>query len=1203
MKPSVLLELVFLLTLAACPTPTGENSGIEPIRKIQYTITFDSNDGSEVPPITADEGSEISRPEDPDRDNYEFVGWYSDVNGGVLYSWPLLLTEDIEVYAQWRSEEEEGENYTLAFDSHGGTEIDDITAVAGTSILKPADPQQDGYVFTGWFTEEYGGNLYSWPYTPTEDVIIHAQWQDPNEDPIEQYTITFNSQDGNAIPSITANEETIIIKPTDPVRAGFIFLGWFTNKTGGTIMEWPHTLAEDQTLYAHWQSSEANTYTIAFDTKGGSEVKSISNIDGTLIYAPEDPTKTGYTFLGWFSEAAGGKKYTWPHTLTKDVTVYAHWDPSVYTVEYDANGGAAENSGNITPTTHTYGVESPLAENIFIKASHSFDGWNTQADGMGVNYAARENVTDLTSENGGTVKLFARWYNNEDKAYTIIFESQMGTAVDPITFNGGTKVGNPKDPVRTAYTFEGWFSEAEGGTKHEWPFTLLDEDGNIIEGLINNETNKITMYAHWETTSYTITYNNTTEVSSNPNPNSYTINSLPFSLMSPTRTGYDFAAWYDNAEFTGNPITHISADRIGITGLYAKWTGKSYPGTLNYNDETDRTVKIDLIYGSAMPQDLTIPVREFYAFEGFYDASENGVQYYGSDGAGTRNWDKTQPATLYARWKLVSYTVTLNLNGGSWDGSRWCAESSPGIYVFEYKPITLPLILETANWERHRFNGWYENPDCTGDPVSPIAVGTTGDKTYWASWTELGYTIQYREGAAGVNGSTPPTFHYIGEQGSLAACGFTRAGYIFGGWSTEPNGEGKLYKAKVPRQNLPYKAGDVANLFAYWLPEGWTIDLDMYIDNNILTGYQVPSPEYLGMGEKNWLWVYDPQTAEFLIYGGPWHYGKTVYVTGSTTVRRIRVMAFDNNGLTWPNRYNSGAFSFTSWRGGAMGQPTGWKMKPSYMIPQILGVSHRPEVSYANITFVNATIDLDLANRSRVKDSIEPSRNGNPVVVSPVVLGPHHWPNYLLDGTEVAETRHRQRPNDHEVNAVVSFEGENKLYSPYAKAFTLWDSRFHAGPTYMAEMPATPKVGFEDQWGRDYDDDMNWDKNTGGYYPWEDYRKAAILFVKRWDVEGFSFYWAGEDWNYARIWWIIHAYGWGASSLNLKFADSAFAELSTVNGNSDTLKGGWNHYLNAGNADTNHWGEWVGGSYGQLPVDWMHQNGTGNDGVSPRLHY
>ena len=359
----------------------------------QYTITFDTNGGSEIAPITQDYGTEITAPADPTRKGYTFKGWDKEIP-------ETMPAENITVKAQW-----EINQYTITFDTNGGSEIAPITQDYGTEITAPADPTRKGYTFKGWDKEI--------PETmPAENITVKAQWE------INQYTITFDTNGGSEIAPITQDYGTEITAPADPTRKGYTFKGW--------DKEIPETMpAENITVKAQW---EINQYTITFDTNGGSEIAPITQDYGTEITAPADPTRKGYTFKGWDKEI--------PETMpAENITVKAQWEINQYTITFDTNGGS-----EIAPITQDYGTEITTPDNPTRKG-YTFKGWD------------KEIPETMPAEN---ITVKAQWEINK---YTITFDTNGGSEIAPITQDYGTEITAPDNPARKGYTFRGWDKE------------------------------------------------------------------------------------------------------------------------------------------------------------------------------------------------------------------------------------------------------------------------------------------------------------------------------------------------------------------------------------------------------------------------------------------------------------------------------------------------------------------------------------------------------------------------------------------------------------------------------------------------------------------------------------------------------------------------------------------------------------------------
>ena len=356
----------------------------------QYTITFDTNGGSEIAPITQDYGTEITVPADPTRKGYTFKGWDKEIP-------ETMPAENITVKAQWGINQ-----YTITFDTNGGNEIAPITQDYGTKITAPADPTRKGYTFKGWDKEI--------PETmPAENITVKAQWE------INQYTITFDTNGGSDIAPITHDYGTKITAPADPTRKGYTFKGW--------DKEIPETMpAENITVKAQWG---INQYTITFDTNGGSEIVPITQDYGTEITAPDNPTRKGYTFKGWDKEI--------PKTMpAENITVKAQWEINQYTITFDTNGGS-----DIAPITHDYGTKITAPADPTRKG-YTFKGWD------------KEIPKTMPAEN---ITVKAQWGINQ---YTITFDTNGGSEIAPITQDYGTKITAPDNPTRKGYTFKGW---------------------------------------------------------------------------------------------------------------------------------------------------------------------------------------------------------------------------------------------------------------------------------------------------------------------------------------------------------------------------------------------------------------------------------------------------------------------------------------------------------------------------------------------------------------------------------------------------------------------------------------------------------------------------------------------------------------------------------------------------------------------------
>ena len=187
---------------------------------------------------------------------------------------------------------------TYAYGALGGTYATQIVQ-AGEKAIEPDVPSRQGYQFTDWYLDD---TKYDFDTAVTGDMTLTAKWT------ANSYTIAFDTNGGSDIDPITQDYGTQITAPANPTREGYTFIGW--DKAIPATMP-----AGDMTITAQWR---INQYTITFDTDGGSEIAPITQDYGTAITAPADPTREGYTFIGWDKEI--------PATMpAENITLKARW--------------------------------------------------------------------------------------------------------------------------------------------------------------------------------------------------------------------------------------------------------------------------------------------------------------------------------------------------------------------------------------------------------------------------------------------------------------------------------------------------------------------------------------------------------------------------------------------------------------------------------------------------------------------------------------------------------------------------------------------------------------------------------------------------------------------------------------------------------------------------------------------------------------
>ena len=321
-----------------------------------------------------------------------------------------------------------------------GSAVTDMKPHNNILTLRGALFTRTGYTQVGWATVDGGEKVYDLKdiYTKNEALTLYPVWN------ANQYTITFDTAGGSEVITKTIEVtygEQFGDMPV-PKREGYVFLGWYDALVGGKCYgdsdgksTSPYDKDVSITLYAQW--AEAPSRMVYFNTCGGTmtgPVKVLHKLN-TPIAKPDNPTKPGHTFNGWYTDSALTQAWNFDDWVTGELRLYAGWTVNQYTITFDTNGGS-----EIAPITQDYGTEITAPDNPTRKG-YTFKGWD------------KEIPETMPAENM-TVK--AQWEINQ---YTIAFDTNGGSEIAPITQDYGTEITAPDNPTRKGYTFKGWDKE------------------------------------------------------------------------------------------------------------------------------------------------------------------------------------------------------------------------------------------------------------------------------------------------------------------------------------------------------------------------------------------------------------------------------------------------------------------------------------------------------------------------------------------------------------------------------------------------------------------------------------------------------------------------------------------------------------------------------------------------------------------------
>ena len=410
-----ILSILFVLVLGLILTGCSEEE------KKTYTVTFDTVGGSAIASQTVEEGAFATKPDDPTKEGYTFDGWEHE---GEKYSFNTTIVKDITLTATWKTSGI-SKSYYVNFDTDGGNVIYPSSVKSGEAVPRPTDPVKEGYTFKYWSLNDVS---YDFSTPVTEAITLKAIWEQTSVVK-DKYTVTFNADNDTDLVVVEVKAGKKVSKPTTPKKTGYVFLDWYN---GDVIYNFSNKVQADLTLVAKW--AKEGKYTVQFETDGANETIPSVQVDaGKTVTKPTDPTKDGYVFIEW---QLNGKKYDFATKVSEDMILKAKWDLPKFTVTFDSQGGT-----------------SVSKQTVYINKTASKPKDPTKTGYTFVNWMLGENVYDFATPVTENITLKATWNINQ---YTVTFDSDGGSTVDPQTIDYNGVAVKPTNPTKEGHTFKEW---------------------------------------------------------------------------------------------------------------------------------------------------------------------------------------------------------------------------------------------------------------------------------------------------------------------------------------------------------------------------------------------------------------------------------------------------------------------------------------------------------------------------------------------------------------------------------------------------------------------------------------------------------------------------------------------------------------------------------------------------------------------------
>ena len=631
---------------------------------VTYTVTFDVNGGDQtLPSQTVHYGSKIDDPGFVSKEKSIPGGWFRD--RAATDPWDFtndIVTKNITLYEKWDNLPPNTHVVRFIVTGAASRPADQINQMVtdGEKIIQPDNPERTvpEYIFDKWYKE---GSSIPWDFvndTVTDEInLIAGDWINiPG-----LFAVRFKANGGSPVPAdqgIGANgkvsEPLLTIPPVTMLKSGYTFGGWYSDTacTAPWLFD-TDTITGTTNLYAQWNKrdeSGADVYSVNFIVnKGAPAPRQQLIIKYDPVAEPQQPTRTGYIFGGWFTDAACTPAKQWQlgdggDPVSGNMILYAKWTPIAYTVIYNSNGG----NGSMSPDSFYYDEEKTLTANSFTRTGYTFAGWTENSNGTGLSHPDKQSVYNWT-DTARTYNLYAQWscVITFDKNNTDTGSTDANPPTKIVTTPATTVVTLPTSPNRPNWTFNGWNTKADGtGTSFTGTTTV---------------TGTAPVYAQW---SCVITYNknNTDPGSTDANPQTKTVTTpattvVALPTVQPTRPGWTFNGW--NTKADGSGIDFIGTTTVtGTAPVYAQWSciitfdkNNSDTGSTDANPPT-KTVTTPATTVVTLP---TPPTRPGWAFNGWNTKADGS----GTNFTGTTT--VTGAAPVYAQWGVIHPTgVTLN---------------------------------------------------------------------------------------------------------------------------------------------------------------------------------------------------------------------------------------------------------------------------------------------------------------------------------------------------------------------------------------------------------------------------------------------------------------------------------------------------------------------------------------------------------------
>lgn len=656
----------------------------------------------------------------------------------ALLSLCMLLLSGL--FACVKPGEETVESYMVTFSRNTEVTVTGMPSPQnieeGKLVTRPtSDPSTSLYEFTGWFADEACTTPFDFDtVTVTSRLTIYAGW----ELIITTFDVTFDlNYEGSSDPTVIhVNSGEKVVEPDEPIRPGYQFKFWSTQADAEYIFNFDNSITSDTPLYAMWEKIYTLTYIF--------NVEDMPSVDETygdteLTIRPTDPTRSNFSFAGWFSDSALTIPFTHGALLSESTSIYAKWTRISYKVTFDLNYTGS------TPIiiNANVGADVPVPTSPS-REGYAFDNWYTSATNQ-----TDDTLYDFSAVTNDTTIIYAGW----KQLYTVTFDYhyESAPANTTQTIQEGEEI-NVITPTREGYNFSGWYIDIDLETPYDYSAV----------------TSSFTLYAKWIDVTqtqdeFTVTFD-INDGTSDPIIRTVPADTVVSKPDDPVRAGYQFMGWVTTP--TGSTTYKFTPVTEDIT-VYARWINLwKITFNLDYEGAPDPLV-VETLDGTRISKPEN-PTREgLWQFVRWNDENTQPFVF---------TTIIKQDYELHAVWARSGYTITWDFN---FDG--------------EPSPVTTEVLIGSVirepqkpdregNWA---ISGWYLDEELT-TPFS-LTSEIDDDITLYAKWAS-GYSYSINLNYVGAP-SIPTQILSEGANIPARPQDPTRTNYTFVGWSSAPSND------------------------------------------------------------------------------------------------------------------------------------------------------------------------------------------------------------------------------------------------------------------------------------------------------------------------------------------------------------------------------------------------------------------------------